>query len=91
MSDCKYRGDSLHCQSFEHVDDDKCSACASVWTERSWMAGKRKGDKAASASKRDVPTQLEPLDHKPTPKEGFDLVQLSKVGVHTIGSKPRPS
>jgi hypothetical protein len=55
------------------------------------MAGKRKGDKAASASKRDVPTQLEPLDHKPTPKEGFDLVQLSKVGVHMTGSKPRPS
>lgn len=55
------------------------------------MAGKWKGDKAASAAKRDVPAQLEPLDYKPTPKEGFDLVQLSKVGVHTLGPKPRPS
>ncbi|TMW60717.1 hypothetical protein Poli38472_000759 [Pythium oligandrum] len=42
--------------------------------------------------KREVPATLEPLEHKPTPKEDFEVMQLSKKP-NREGSKyikPRP-
>lgn len=40
---------------------------------------RKKSDKALQPPKRDALATLEPLEHKPTPKEDIDLVPLSKV------------
>ncbi|TYZ63003.1 hypothetical protein PybrP1_009809 [[Pythium] brassicae (nom. inval.)] len=39
---------------------------------------RKKSDRMLQQTKRDAPTTLEPLEHKPTPKEDIDTVQLSK-------------